>query len=427
MVSSPIVVRPLATQKEIEQQYIWADQAFSQAPDPENARQWSQVAITRPDFRALQLRGAFRDDTQRGGYILGESILRIGEARISTGCIGMVVADPEARKQGIASAMMHDAIQFAQEQGHSLLLLDGIPKFYYRFGYTDIFDVSTYAINRAAILARPASTHTVRRATSEDAQTIRDLYTRRLGHYTGGFERSTGVQEFLLRNRFSKNVVLLATSPTGVVEGYLISSREPDKTQVVEVAADTWAAQLALMQEHARLSTGGEEPATHTYHLPPTSTELYRAIDNLEVPDTSQWRHPAEEGGIRSSQYHHRFAGWMGRFVHLPTFFNALKPELQARWQRSLANWSGELHFVIGDESITLSIAGGELDISTNVSSETITFQCSPQNFIQLVFGYRPLSWVLAQHPQALPVAAQSALEILFPAGDPWISFSDWF
>ncbi|GHO83925.1 GNAT family N-acetyltransferase [Dictyobacter formicarum] len=427
MASSSIVVRPLATEEEIEKQFVLADQAFSRQPDPDKARHWRRVTLTHPEFHSRQLRGAFRDNTQLGGYALYEWKLRMGAARISVGCIGIVVVDPEARKQGTASALMHDAIQFAREQRHSLLLLDGIPKFYYRYGYTDVFDVTTYDIDRAAILAHPGSSYTVRQATPEDARAMRDLYERRLGGYTGSFERSLEKQEHLLRNRFNHNSVLLALSPNGEAEGYLIASREPSAAFGVEVAADNWSAQIALMQAHVHLTDGPEAPEKHTYYFPPNSAELYNAIDHLEVLDTSKWQNPAKEWGVRTSQFHHRYAGWMGRFVHLPTLFNAMLPELEARWQRALAQWSGELHFVIGDESVTLGVEGTKLRIVATPSPAAITFQCSPQSFAQLVFGYRPVSWILTQHPQQLPDAALSVLHLLFPIGHSCLSFTDWF
>ncbi|GCE09769.1 GNAT family N-acetyltransferase [Dictyobacter aurantiacus] len=428
MASSSIIVRPLATQEEIEQQFIWADQAFSrQPPDPDRARERSQSFLTQPDFHPRQLRGAFRDGRQLGGYAIYEWMLRMGAARIPTGCIGMVVVDPDARKQGAASALMHDAIQFAREQRHSLLLLDGIPKFYYRYGYTDVFDVTTYDIDRGAILAHSGSSHTVRQATPEDAQAIRDLYERRLGGYTGSFERSTEKQEYLQRNRFSRNTILLARSPRGTDEGYLIASHEPSAAHGIEIAADNWSAQIALMQAHVHLTDGPEAPEKHTYYFAPNSPELYNIVDRLEVPDTSKWQHPAEEWGVRTSQFHHRYAGWMGRFVHLPTLFAAMLPELEARWRRALAQWSGELHLVIGDEGVTLRIEGTKLNIIARPSSEAIIFQSSPQSFAQLVFGYRPVSWILEQHPQQLPDEARSVLSLLFPIGHSCLSFTDWF
>ena len=77
------------------------------------------------------------------------------------GCIGGVYTRAEFRNQGVATALMHDAIEYAQAHKYSLLLLDGIPNFYHRYGYCDVYDLSTQEINRRAILALPEGSYTV--------------------------------------------------------------------------------------------------------------------------------------------------------------------------------------------------------------------------------------------------------------------------
>src|SRR5205085_8111119 len=88
IMSISIIVRPLASPAEYEMHFQFADQAFSSDPSQTNARFWQQVTTSRPDFRPEQLRGAFRDGEQLGSYILHERVLRMGAARLATGCIG---------------------------------------------------------------------------------------------------------------------------------------------------------------------------------------------------------------------------------------------------------------------------------------------------------------------------------------------------
>src|SRR5690348_10095868 len=154
MTETTLIVRPLATPAEYHLQIYLADQAFSSEPSPEGVERWQRFLTGQPDFRPEQLRGAFLGEQQVGGYMLYEREMRMGTARIATGCIGMVVTHPEYRNQGVATALMRDAIQFAHDRNHALLLLDGIPKFYYRYGYTDMFDLSVVEVDRAAILAQ---------------------------------------------------------------------------------------------------------------------------------------------------------------------------------------------------------------------------------------------------------------------------------
>lgn len=430
MASSSITVRPLATPGELERYFHLADQAFSSDPSPSNARYWHQFVTTEPAFRPEQLRGAFRDGELLGGYILHERILRMGVALLSTGCIGAVVTDPAHRHQGVASTLMDDAIDYALSYHHPLLLLDGIPKFYHRFGYIDMFDLSTQDIDRAAILAHPPATYPVRPATLDDAENVLALYDRHFAPYTGSFTRTMEQQTHHLRFRSSDNPLWLAVDPADHPQGYLSLQGGPDLSQAQELATDNWAAALALLQHHARLLDRPDAPATLHYRLPPAAPVLLWIVDHLEVPDTSHWKSPPEEGVVRSQSYHHRDAAWMARLVHLPTLAQAMLPEWQSRWGRSLANWSGNVSLVVGEEACTLHIDGAAIQLADqpiiNADSANV-LRLTPQAFIQILFGYRPVAWALPQGEQTIPSDLLSVLNILFPPGHTWIPSSDWF
>ena len=221
MASSFISVRPLASPSEYETYFQLANQAFSSDPSPTNARDWQEFITTLPQYRPEQLRGAFRDGGLLGGYILYERMMRVGAAQLPTGCIGAVVTHPAYRHQGVATALMYDAIDYALSHQHALLLLDGIPKFYHRFGYSDVFDLSILDIERAAILAQPLSTHTVHLATPEDAASVLALYDRHFGPYAGSFTRTLEQQTHRLQHRSSDNPLWVAVDPAGGPQGYI--------------------------------------------------------------------------------------------------------------------------------------------------------------------------------------------------------------
>ena len=130
MTSPLLTVRALATAGEREKHCQFADQAFSREPSPVSARNWYSFVTTTPGYRPEQLRGAFRDGEQVGSYMLEERTMHVATARLRTGCIGAVVTYPDHRHQGVATALMHDALDYAQSHHYALLLLDGIPKFY---------------------------------------------------------------------------------------------------------------------------------------------------------------------------------------------------------------------------------------------------------------------------------------------------------
>jgi predicted N-acetyltransferase YhbS len=426
MAAPPIIVRALATAGERERHCQFADQAFSREPSPESARYWYQFVTTMPGYRPEQLRGAFRDGEQVGSYFLHERTMHVGAARLLTGCIGAVVTYPAYRHQGVATALMRDALDYAQSHHYPLLLLNGIPNFYHRYGYDDVFDVSVQDIDRAAILAQPPSALHLRPVTPEDAEHILSLYNRHFGPLTGSFTRTVEWQQHRLRYRSADNPLWLAIDAAGRAQGYLALQGGAERFQAQEFAADTWAAALVLLQHHARLLDGPNAPPALRYRIPPTAPVLYEMIDALQVPDTSHWRHPTDEWAIRSQTYHHRFAAWMARLVSQPALAQALLPEWKARWRRSLAHWSGTISLMVGEDTCMLHFDGTQLQRIDAPETATMV-GLSPQRFTQLVFGYRPVAVTLRQEAQSPPDEVIAALNVLFPYGHTWIPASDWF
>jgi predicted N-acetyltransferase YhbS len=413
----------LASEEEYIVYYRLANTAFASDGSEEAAQRRLQSSLQSPDFRAERVRGAFRDQQLLGGYTVHDRNLRMGAARLSVGGIGSVVTAPEARKQGVARALMQDAIAFARNNRHVLLLLDGIPNFYYRFGYTDMFDVTIVEIDRSAILAYPPAGLSVRLATVEDAAAIVELYQRHFGAYTGSFERSLEIQKYRLMNE--QRPLLVAHSSQGEIKGYLRHGIEDELAQGQEVAADSWDALLTLLRYHAELFDASTAPQALQYFLPADAPMTDWAIDKLEVPDTSQWESPAQEWGVRSITYHHRFTGWMACLTDFPLLADAIVPELQARWQRSLARWSGAFRISVDGQTRCLRINDRDIAWSDDAGSSAFSLAFTAQEFVQLLFGYRPVTRLVdAAH---LSHEARAALAMLFPVGHTWIPRTDWF
>jgi predicted N-acetyltransferase YhbS len=427
MDSSSIIVRPLASPAEYELHFHFADREFAPDPSPASAQFWQQVVMSRPGYHAEQVRGAFRDGEQLGSYIIEERVMRMGKARLATGCIAAVVTYPTHRNQGVASAMMEDAIQYANANHQIMLLLDGIPKFYHRFGYIDMFDQAIHDIDLTAILAQPHSKYAVRAATVEDAASVLALYDRQYGPYTGSFVRTVEQQTHRLANRSAENPLWLAVHGDDQPLGYLALGRGDERSQAFEVAADNWSALLALLQHHAKLLEGPTPPLTLRYRLPLTAPAVQWMVDHLEVPDTSHWRHPADEWVVRSQSFHHRDAGWMARLVDLHTFAQVMLPEWQERWLQSLCEWSGKVELMVGSASCVLQIDNTQLRLVHQVMGRTKTIHLTPELFIQVAFGYRSVARVIQQSRQSIDDELIAVLEVLFPTGHTWIPASDWF
>jgi hypothetical protein len=283
--------------------------------------------------------------------------------------------------------------------------------------------VTVVEVDRSAILARPPVGYHARLATVDDASAVLALYHRHSSIYTGSFERSLEIQEYRLRHAQTPPVVAL--SPGGVVEGYLFHGTGDEAAQGHEVAADSWEALLALLQYHAHLLDDNPAARTLLYLLPFDAPMTHWMIDKLEVPDTSQWRSPAQEWGVRGLAYHHRFTGWMGCLTNFPLLMHAVLPELQARWQRSLARWTGEFTLVVDGQTCALRLNDTGVELADKAGSAVYQLELTSQNLVQLIFGYRLLPRLTNVSP--IPGDACAALAILFPPGHTWIPRTDWF
>lgn len=430
MTQPPIIVRPLRPGAEYDQQFLWAEEAFGDN-SPEEAQRWQAQIVSLPEFRPEQLRGTFRGDTQIGGCIIYERMLRMGAARLSVGCIGMVVTAPAQRRSGAAAALLRDATDFARERGHALLLLDGIPRFYAQFGYADMFDMMWHDISLAALdtefAHKIAQAYTVRPATEADAPTLVDFYDRHFGPFAGSFTRSVAQQEHRLHHRPQEYPVLVAVAPDGTPRGYAIPGADPSQPRVGELAADDGDAVLALLRAVVERFTG-ETPSMVRCYLPPQSFAALWLSDNLTDPTAPQDVGAPETWAVRTTQFQHHNAAWQAKLTNLDALVTAMLPEWQAFWGASLARWSGALAFAIGNAAFALQIDGATvalIDPAAVPAEQQI--RMTPQAFVQILFGYRSLEWAMMQHETRIPANLLPVLSVLFPPRATWIPRTDWF
>ncbi len=416
--SPDFVIRPLETSAERNAYSLLAIQTFSPHVDAVAALpQRRRFVENSPTFEPHQLRGAFVGDTFLGGCHIDARVLRIGPAHLLTACIGGVVTATEHRKQGVAAALLHDAVRYAQQQKHALLLLDGIADFYHRFGFIDVFDNVTHSIESKNVSERPRSPYIVRPATFEDIPALFTLYQRHYGSCAGSFERDLAFQERLFHERGGMKPYL-AVDGKGVVQGYLLLNKRPEKLVAYEVAANDWDAALALLQHHVALTVerhGTEGSTEISWPLPPDSFTYYLLADALP---------------LRSQATHMPDADWMARTGHLPTLIDALLPLWNERWQRSSPARPGVLALIIEDTPFLLgadTVGIHLLDPMTSSAHAARQIAVSQRVFTQLLFGYRPISWAAKQPGQVIPEDLHGVLDILFPKTSVWIAGSDAF
>jgi hypothetical protein len=304
-----------------------------------------------------------------------------------------------------------------------LLLLDGIPKFYHRYGFCDVYDLSVLELDHEAVLALPPSPYTVRQAQLTDAPSLLVLYERHAGPTFGSFERSLEQQVHWQRH-LEPETLWLALDAAGGIRGYLSFFGAQERgpfflagIELWELVADDWPAVVALLQEQIRR---GE--AACLYSVPPGSPVARWLVDHLELVETTTWNWPVFGWAVREQTFQHRDAGWMARLVSLPAVTQAMLPEWQARWQHSLASWSGDITLIVGQEAFTLRLAGNELGLLHPPLPSAQALALTPQAFVQAIFGYRSIASLIQSDESPLSSDLATVLSILFPAGKTWIA-----
>ena len=414
--SSPdFVIRSLTTAPEIEAFYRLNAQVFR--PDHDTvliAKRRRRFITEAPDFHPEQLRGAFLGATYLGGYRIPAFTMHMGPARLSISGIGAVVTNPAYRQQGIAGALMRDAIAYATQRQDALLLLDGIPNFYAQFGYINVLDRMRHAIAFEEIHAHPLSPYKVRPATLNDVPALLTLHQRHYGSYPGSFDRTLQWQEHLWHHRFifAEEPPVMVFAPDDEPRGYLIpfQGRTP-AYHVLEVVTEDWPAALALLQYHAHLVEKTPDPPKEVlWPLPPNSSTLYLLADNIAV---------------RSETHRILNVGWMACPAHIPTLLHALVPLWQERMQRHVVAWPGILALEVSDLTCYLEVRSSTLSMRESPCAPTNTVRLTSSVFLQLLFGYRPLTWAIQQPAQRIPSSLLPLLAILFPQEPAWIAGSN--
>jgi predicted N-acetyltransferase YhbS len=176
--SPDFVIRSPQTADEIEHYFRLNAETFRPDEDMDLVASRRRRFVERdPDFQLIQLRSAFFGKVYVGSYRIQERLLCVESSRLLIGCIGGVVTDQHYRHQGVATAMMQDALAFAQKRQYSFLLLHGIPDYYQQHGFIDVIeDMPQHSIGRALIPDRPTEKYVVREAELSEATSLLALH-----------------------------------------------------------------------------------------------------------------------------------------------------------------------------------------------------------------------------------------------------------
>jgi predicted N-acetyltransferase YhbS len=388
-----VQVRPIETAQDQDAYARLCIEAFGAAgdPPPPADRVRGPRAAQGGGPSPHTVRGAFRDGRLVGGYTLHDRRMRLGGVVARTAGVGGVVTAPAHRLTGVGRALMEDAVREARGRGFALLLLNGIPQFYRRFGFVDVWDPDGHVWSSADVAALPPSGLRVRPATVQDAAAVERLFRRHFRRYTGSFARGADVTAGLLGDP-GRRLVHVATSPAGAVRGYLVLNPKRLHTSR-EVAADDRAAVVALARLHARLAAAPEDPPAELTWFMPRQSLAFAHLSDLV--------------GVRSETRRAPDADWLAR---------PAAPRALARLAAAVAARRAGAGTPPAVALDGLPTAGGPP-----------VAHLSGAVWLQLAFGHRPPEWAAQQPGQRIPRRHRAMLEATLPDAPAWIAGMDWF
>jgi predicted acetyltransferase len=200
---------------------------------------------------------------ERAGDIVAHAFLFplaawFGGRSVDVGGIASLAVAPEARGQGVATALLHHLHAASDMRGDALTMLYAFrQRFYARLGYGATSSRRRLAIDPASIPPswRALARERVRRPRGEDRASILAAYVRAGTKASGWLTRSDAVWDRLLA-RERRQVLVADRAPSdrrGAVAGYVAFEIVQDEAhartalRVEELAADDDATRLALV------------------------------------------------------------------------------------------------------------------------------------------------------------------------------------
>ena len=118
---------------------------------------WNQTAADWRRFLKNSPRGCFV--MEHDGKVVGTATTINYESRFAW--IGMVLVDPECRKQGIGTALLEKTIEHLDESNIRIMKLDATPQgkpIYRKLGFVEEYEIERWILRRAAGARTPPST-----------------------------------------------------------------------------------------------------------------------------------------------------------------------------------------------------------------------------------------------------------------------------
>lgn len=344
--------------------------------------------------------------------VLGPRMLRFGPAKVPAMTVGPVATHDGCRAMGYGSAAMNDATEYMRKKGVVLAYMQGLRGYYHRFGYFPFSMTAAIKFDRkeAARLAKPGWLRTM---TLKDVERLRVLYEKAMADRICVAARDRIVWEWLIKRGVNSWIF---EGPKTIVDargklcGYLTLNPEGGfgvREFVVANDEHAWRVALGAVVREAKRREANE------IDLPMIWGDPMAVFLRQSVRAESKTRTSPDGAQLMM-------------IVDFPALMRLLEPLLTKRWKKAnpaLRN----VRFTIVSGIGSVGITAGRSGIRVGKPVEGPHVHIARQWLSGLVSGLYSVRDIVGREGVRIPASALPALEILFPAGWPFIFRGDHY
>jgi predicted N-acetyltransferase YhbS len=376
---------------------------------------WMEGHMERSLFRGPVFDPEHTRVTIAGGRVvaavtMAPRMIRFGPVSVPAVTVGPVGTHDQHRRRGYAAAAMNDACRYMAENGILLGYLQGIPNFYYRFGYYPYMAPSTVKFGREEA-RKVAGKGTLRAMKRADLPEVRRIFDRTTAGRTCASERDDGVWQWLMGPGtktwlFGRPRVIV--DGEGEICGYTTVSPGHWGIRgevIVRQDEDACRAALGALVRDARRNEQKE------IVLPVPWDDALGVFIRQFV--AAEWRMTSNPTG-----------GAVMRIADFPALMERLQPMFEQRWREAQTSLPPvEFSFSCELGKVGFRIGRNGVAVGTPSSRRQVKV---PQRWLSgLLTGYYTPADIAERDGCAIPGKLTPYLEILFPAGWPFVYQGD--
>jgi len=343
------------------------------------------------------------DEKPVSGLTLFDMSMQIGDVPVRCGGIGGGYTRRDYRMQGHSRRVLEESVALMQREGYHLSVLFGIENYYTKFGFVSAMADSQMRIEArdAADACLPDGDYAVRPFTAEDIPEVLAIYRAMSAGRSGAVVRDpAGWRRFNVGVDWSDRIGEKVLLRGGRVVGYFVHQLDARDVTIAEIGYADPSVFRLLLAEGGHMALEGRRGKV-IYHLP---------ADDPFAEYCRRW------GCEMRITYPRRSVG-MARIIDQIGLLGLLEPLFVRRLAvAGLAGCCGSLVCAtdLGTDRVTLSAGGRQVCIEM------------PQTLLtQLVLGYRRVGDALFESDARVRDEDLPVLEALFPAGYPYMYWSD--